>query len=95
MSTGERHTLYAHWIVKSVTVTYDAGSGNVTGDTNVKYNLGTEYGKKLATRTGYTFMGWYTKANGSGTKVLETDIVTDEKNIHCMHIGQIRQLQLH
>ena len=24
-------------------------------------------------------MGWYTKANGSGTKVLETDIVTDEK----------------
>lgn len=40
-------------------------------------------------------MGWYTKANGSGTKVLETDIVTDEKNIHCMHIGQIRQLQLH
>lgn len=79
MSTGERHTLYAHWTVKSVTVTYDAGSGNVTGDTNVKYNLGTEYGKKLATRTGYTFMGWYTKANGSGTKVLETDIVTDEK----------------
>lgn len=45
MSTGERHTLYAHWTVKSVTVTYDAGSGNVTGDTNVKYNLGTEYGK--------------------------------------------------
>ena len=79
MSTGERHTLYAHWTVKSVTVTYDAGSGSVTGDANVKYNLGTEYGKKLATRTGYTFMGWYTKANGSGTKVLETDIVTDEK----------------
>lgn len=79
MSTGERHTLYAHWTVKSVTVTYDAGSGSITGDANVKYNLGTEYGKKLATRTGYTFMGWYTKANGSGTKVLETDIVTDEK----------------
>lgn len=79
MSTGERHTLYAHWTVKSVTVTYDAGSGSITGDANVKYNLGTEYGKKLATRTGYTFMGWYTKANGSGTKVLKTDIVTDEK----------------
>lgn len=80
MSTGERHTLYAHWTVKSVTVTYDAGSGSVTGDASVKYNLGTKYGKKLATRTGYTFMGWYTKANGSGTKVLETDIVTDEKD---------------
>ena len=79
MSTGERHTLYAHWTVKSVTVTYDAGSGSVKGDASVKYNLGTEYGKKLATRTGYTFMGWYTKANGSGKKVLETDIVTDEK----------------
>ena len=79
MSTSERHTLYAHWTVKSVTVTYDAGSGSITGDASVKYNLGTEYGKKLATRTGYTFMGWYTKANGSGKKVLETDIVTDEK----------------
>lgn len=80
MSTSERHTLYAHWTVKNVTVSYDAGDGSVTGDAKVKYNLGTKYGKKTATRTGYTFMGWYTKANGSGTKVLETEIVTDEKD---------------
>ena len=63
-------TLYAEWTIVNYTLTYDGnssdggtiptaqtGSGNVT----VAANLG------LLTRSSYTFTGWNTLANGSGT----------------------------
>jgi uncharacterized repeat protein (TIGR02543 family) len=63
-------TLYAEWTIVNYTLTYDGnssdggtvptaqtGSGNVT----VAANLG------LLTQSGYTFTGWNTLANGSGT----------------------------
>jgi len=68
------HTLYAKWIEKEYTITFNInkGSGSTTPkcsttSKNVKYN--SEYGTlPTATRKGYTFDGWYTEETG-GSKV--------------------------
>lgn len=56
-------TIYAHWTDKMYTLTYDSNGGsscdalNVTGDSN--------WGTLCTpTRTGYTFLGWYTSSSG-------------------------------
>ena len=64
-------TLVAHWTAEEYTVTLDAngGSGETT-EINVSYTG--KYFELISvsqpTRTGYTFAGWYTAANG-GTRV--------------------------
>ena len=61
-------TVYAHWTAKKYTVTYNSngGSGSMATDT-VTY--GTAYRTKANqfTKTGYTFVGWNEKANGTGS----------------------------
>jgi len=64
-------TLYAQWTAvapTTYTVTYDANGGtgapaNQTKTQDVALTLSTA----VPTRTGYTFAGWNTAANGSGT----------------------------
>ena len=63
----------ANFAINTNTVTYD-GNGNTGGsppvDPNSPYNCGatvTVLGPGTLTRTGYTFTGWNTAANGSGT----------------------------
>lgn len=61
-------TLYAQWTVNTYTISFNANNGSGTMS-----NLAMTYGvaKTLTangfTRTGYTFNGWNTKADGSGT----------------------------
>lgn len=74
------HTLYAHWTIKKVDVTYDAGKGTISGSSKITYELGNTYKEIKATRAGYVLVGWYTKENGSGDKILTSTIVTNEKN---------------
>ena len=61
-------TVYAHWTAKKYTVTYNSngGSGSMATDT-VTY--GTAYKTKANqfTKTGYTFVGWNEKADGTGS----------------------------
>ena len=61
-------TVYAHWTAKKYTVTYNSngGSGSMATDT-VTY--GTAYRTKANqfTKTGYTFVGWNEKADGTGS----------------------------
>ena len=53
---------------KYITVTFDAGEGNVS-PTEISVLAGQTYGElPTAVRTGYKFSGWYTEATG-GTKV--------------------------
>lgn len=62
-------TLYAVWTIKTYTVTYYGNGGSGTPNLQTK-----TYGKALTltsatpTRTGYTFVSWNTKSDGSGTK---------------------------
>jgi uncharacterized repeat protein (TIGR02543 family) len=59
-------TLYAQWTANSYTVTFDAngGSGTMASETE---NTPTALTTNTFTRTGYTFSGWNTAADGTGT----------------------------
>jgi len=58
------HALYAHWTPNTYTVTFDANDGNVT-TTSKTVTYDSTYGTlPTPTRTGYTFNGWYTTADG-------------------------------
>jgi len=61
-------TLYAHWINNTYQVTYGAngGSGSMLNSQH-QYDIASNLRANSFTRTGYTFQGWNTQANGSGT----------------------------
>ena len=67
-------TYYAHWTIKSYTVTYDANGGS-GGTTTTKTHGSTVGVMPSPTRSGYMFVGWFTAANG-GTQVSELTVVT-------------------
>ena len=64
-------TLYAQWTINSYTLTYDGNGndgGNAPSAVSQNYNTtATVSGVGTLTKTGYTFAGWNTAANGSGT----------------------------
>lgn len=72
-------TLYAQWTLNSYTVTLDANGGTVSNDSvTVTYSKG--YGTlPKPTRDGYTFLGWFTAADG-GTEVTASTTVTTNKD---------------
>ena len=74
-------TLYAHWSVNSYTLTFD-GNGGKPSESSRTVQYGSQYGSlPTATRTGYTFQGWYTAKNG-GTKYDFKQTVTSDVTLH-------------
>ena len=60
------HTLYAHWTgsIQTCTVTFDANGGSVS-TSGKTVTVGESYGSlPTPVRSGYTFDGWYTSADG-------------------------------
>ncbi|WP_313130830.1 InlB B-repeat-containing protein [Anaerocolumna sp.] len=68
------HTLYAHWTPSRYSIVLD----NNDGSTNKSYKsilYGEKYGSlPTPNRYGYTFMGWFTSANGDGVQVTPSTI---------------------
>jgi len=66
-------TLYAIWTINNYSVSYD-GNGSDGGTTpttqNGDYNTSVTAAASTFTRTSYSFTGWNTAANGSGTAVV-------------------------
>ena len=63
-------TLYADWTGATYTVTYNKNADDATGsmeDGSAIYNTYFTPAANGFTRTGYTFTGWNTESNGSGT----------------------------
>jgi uncharacterized repeat protein (TIGR02543 family) len=65
-------TLYAQWNINSFTLAYDANGGS-----NAPSNVSTPFNTSVTTaavgsltRNGYTFTGWNSAANGSGTNYI-------------------------
>lgn len=71
LAFSENHTLYAKWVEKMFTVSFDAQGGNPDVEKLTKHILfGIAYGElPTTTRPGYIFGGWYTEPNGAGTEV--------------------------
>ena len=69
-STGNI-TLYAKWNLETYTITYELNGGTNVADNPAGYNAENEtITLKEATKTGYTFGGWY-KEDSFATKVTE------------------------
>ena len=67
MGSGDT-TFYAQWSIGNYTVVFDpnGGTGNLTPQT-IAYNTSAALSANTFTRTGYSFAGWNTAANGTGT----------------------------
>ena len=67
-TNGATVTLYAQWTANKYTVTYNANGGSGTMATDkATYGAGYVTKANAFSRTGYTFVGWNEKADGTGT----------------------------
>lgn len=74
LDTPEDKILYAHWDAKNYIVIFD-GNGGTPSYSNKSVVYDSTYGSlPTASRTGYTFLGWYTTASG-GTQVTSNTTV--------------------
>lgn len=74
-------TYYAHWTAtkRSYTATFNGNGGSTPSPSSITKEYNTALGTlPTCSRTGYTFLGWYTASSG-GTKISTTTVVT--KNI--------------
>ena len=70
-------TLYAKWTPWTISITFDEEGGTSTSPETIYRDYNTAYGTlPTTTRTGYTFAGWWTGDNGTGTQVISTTTVT-------------------
>lgn len=69
-TNGKKITLYAQWAASKYTITFD-GNGSTSGSmkkiSNCKYGTTYTLTKNSFKKKGYTFTGWNTKKDGSGT----------------------------
>ena len=71
-------TIYAHWTanVRSYTATFNGNGGGTPSPSTITKTYGSELGTlPTCSRTGYTFLGWYTASSG-GTKISSTTKIT-------------------
>lgn len=73
LTQGESITLYARWTPNTYTVRFNAnkGTGKMPDQKGILYGEATELSPCAFTRKGYQFIGWNTKANGTGETVDE------------------------
>ena len=73
--------LYAHWDPNYYWITFNNNAPNGVSGTmeNMKCLVGSSYNLNLnkLSRTGYTFEGWNTKANGTGTSYADGAYISD------------------
>ncbi|MCR4649583.1 MAG: InlB B-repeat-containing protein, partial [Lachnospiraceae bacterium] len=68
ISTDAPSKLYAQWAPSRYSVKFDANGGSGTmSSQSIKYNTSTALKKNTFKKSGYKFVGWNTKADGSGT----------------------------
>jgi uncharacterized protein (TIGR02145 family)/uncharacterized repeat protein (TIGR02543 family) len=74
--------LYAQWTANTYTVTYNANDGTGAPANQTKtYDIALTLSTSVPTRTGYTFAGWNTSANGTGTSYVSGASYTSNAGI--------------
>ena len=85
-------TIAALWTANNYTVTFNPSGGSVSQSTKV-VAFGSAYGGlPNATRTGYTFLGWFTEKNESITE--ESIVNTPDNHTIYAHWLEVRQNQV-
>jgi uncharacterized repeat protein (TIGR02543 family) len=70
-------TLYAKWTPLTISITFDEEGGTTTSPETIYRDYNAAYGTlPTTTKTGYTFAGWWSGDNGTGTQILSTTKVT-------------------
>ncbi|MHC5228611.1 InlB B-repeat-containing protein [Enterococcus sp. LJL99] len=79
---AEGITYYAHWQANDYVVKYDANKGAGTmNDQTFVYDIAQNLTENSYTRSGYSFIGWNTKKDGSGTAYIDqANVVNLTKN---------------
>ena len=76
LATEGTVTLYAQWTRNSYTILFAANGGTGSASSQkASYNLPIALTANAFTRTGYTFNGWNTEADGSGTPFTDRQTV--------------------
>ena len=81
VSITAAQTLYAHWTARSFTVTFNPGAKGSVDPTYTTVTYDSTYGTlPTPTRAGYTFGGWWTNSDGTGTQITAATKVTITAN---------------
>ena len=85
MSTASNHTLYAHWIANTHTVSFDANGGTCS-DSSKSVAYDSAYGElPVPTKDCYNFEGWFTAKDGGTQVKAETKVLTDSNHTLYAH----------
>jgi uncharacterized repeat protein (TIGR02543 family) len=79
LALNSRLTLFAKWTANPNTVTFNAngaGTSGIMNNQSISSGAATALTANTFTRTGYTFAGWATNSNGSGTTYSNGQSVT-------------------
>jgi len=82
------HSLYAQWQAQDYTITFDA-NGGVTTTSSKTVTFGQTYGTlPVPTYDGYTFQGWFAKADGTGDKATSETAVTGDVTLYAKWVEE-------
>lgn len=76
---------YAHWTNQAYTVAFNANGGNVQTSSTTVSNGGVYGTLPTPTRSGYTFMGWYTSPGGGEQITAETTVGLSDSQVLYVH----------
>ena len=94
---GDMITLYAQWRANNYTIKYDgnaADSGSMS-DQPMAFDVAANLTNNAYTRTGYTFTGWNTHADGSGTSYTNGESVKNLTNVEAGTVTLYAQWKPH
>ena len=86
----EDQTLYANWIANSYTLFFDSNGGGHIDVASKSVTYDATYGAlPLPTRSGYTFRGWFTESDGTGSEIDgNTQVtITSDQNLYAIWNG--------
>lgn len=98
MYKHEITALYPVWSANNYTIVFDANGGNGTMSAlNMKYDKAEMLSKNTFTQSGYEFLGWNTKADGTGTSYTDEQSVmnlTSENNAEITLYAQWKDVEV-